>query len=174
MSNFELPEYVNPYQLADKNSELVGVVNPKRLKRLEDASEGVTVPANAQLRFARDESNRRIVSGHVTGTVNVQCQRCLDVYSYALDGEFQLALVYNDEMAKALPEHLDSLLLLPDEPLDIASVVEDELLLCLPLYTVHPEGECRINTQFGTLGADVDESIEKAPNPFDILKDLKR
>lgn len=173
MSNFELPEHVNPYQLADKSSELNGVVDAKRLKRLEDASEGVTMQATAELSFTRDESNRRIISGHVKGAVNVQCQRCLEDFSYALEGDFLLALVYNDEMAKALPEHLDSLLLLPDELLDVASIVEDELLLCLPLYPAHPEGECRIKTQFGTVGPDAEMSAKKAPNPFDILKDLK-
>ena len=82
-----------------------------------------------------------------------------------------MALVYNDEMAKALPTHLDSLLLLPDEPMVIAEIIEDELLLCLPMHAMHPEGECQIETQFG---ADESEEIpEKAFNPFDVLKDLK-
>ncbi len=89
-----------------------------------------------------------------------------------MSGEFSLALVYSDEMAKALPANLDSLLLLPDEPLDIAEIVEDELLLSLPMHAMHDTNDCQINTQFGM--DEVSEStVTEAPNPFDILKDLK-
>ncbi len=171
MSNYELPERVNPYQLADKKSELDGQIDTQRLKRLEEATEGVIRPAEAQLSFDLDDSGRRVVSGQVKGAVSVLCQRCLKPFDYELDGSFKMALVYNDEMAKALPADLDSLLLFPDQPLDVASIVEDELLLSLPMHAVHSEEECRIETQFGT---EEDEApVEKAPNPFDVLKDLK-
>ncbi|MEJ2042042.1 MAG: YceD family protein [Reinekea sp.] len=171
MSNFELPEQVNPYQLADKSADLSGVISASRLKRLEQASDELVSDAEAQLSFYWDDSGRRVISGEVTGTAQLLCQRCLQPFERKLEGSFQLALVYNDEMAKALPTHLDSLLLLPDEPLDLALIVEDELLLSLPMYANHPEGECQIETRFG---ADEPEGQpEKAPNPFDVLKDLK-
>lgn len=170
MSNFELPERVNPYQMADKLSELAGEVSRERLSRLEEATEGVVRSAQAKLSFDRDGSGRRVVSGQVSGTVDLLCQRCLKAFQYELDGSFNMALVYNDEMARALPADLDSLLLLPDQPLDVAMIVEDELLLCLPMHAVHPFGECHIETQFG---ADESEDFpDQAPNPFDVLKDL--
>ena len=171
MSNFELPERVNPYQLADKASDFEGEISRERLSRLEEATEGVVGSAQASLSFDRDGSGRRVVSGQVSGAVNLLCQRCLKAFQYKLDGSFNMALVYNDEMARALPTDLDSLLLLPDQPMDVAQVIEDELLLCLPMHALHPEGECQIETQFG---ADESEDFpEKAPNPFDVLKDLK-
>jgi uncharacterized protein len=171
MSDFELPDRVNPYQLADKLSRLEGVIGAKRLKRLEEATAGIDESAQVSLGFDRDESGRRLISGHVTAIVNLQCQRCLQVYGSKLEGDFTLALVYNDEMAKALPTHLDALLLLPDALLDVADVVEEELLLSLPMHAMHPEGECRIETQFGT--DEPTGSAGKAPNPFDVLKVLK-
>lgn len=171
MSNFELPERVNPYQLADKKSELEGEVSPQRLKRLEEATEGISQPAQVNLSFDLDEAGRRVITGQVKGAANLLCQRCLKPFHNELTGAFNLALVYNDEMGKALPTHLDSLLLLPDEPLDVAGIVEDELLLSLPMHAMHPTGECQIETQFGA-----DESAgepAKTYNPFDVLKDLK-
>jgi uncharacterized protein len=171
MSNFELPERVNPYQMADKKSVLEGEVSAQRLRRLVEATEGLTESAQVNLSFDLDESGRRVITGQVSGTANLLCQRCLKPFSYKLSGSFNMALVYNDEMAKALPSHLDSLLLLPDTPMDVAEIVEDELLLSLPMHAMHPEGECRIETQFG---ADESEGVtEKASNPFDVLKDLK-
>jgi uncharacterized protein len=171
MSNFELPEHVNPYQLADKETSLDGVISGSRLKRLAQATAGEPSEANATLRFFRDESNRRVIAGQVKGVATLQCQRCLNTFGYSLSGEFQLALVYNDEMSKALPEHLDALMLLPDETLDVAEVVEEELLLCLPIHAKHSEDDCRIETQFGEVEAE--QETVKAPNPFDVLKDLK-
>lgn len=171
MSNFELPDRVNPYQLADKKTALTGEVSPQRLKRLEEASEGLSQSAQVSLSFDLDESGRRVITGQVKGAAELLCQRCLKPFRNELSGEFNLALVYNDEMAKALPTHLDALLLLPDEPLDVAVIIEDELLLSLPMHAMHPEGECQIETQFGA-----DESAEEATetyNPFDVLKDLK-
>ncbi|WP_196157878.1 YceD family protein [Reinekea sp. G2M2-21] len=170
MSNFELPDRVNPYQLADKKSELSGEINAQRLKRLDDVTEGVTESAQTTLSFDLDDSGRRVITGHVQGAADVLCQRCLKAFNYKLEGSFNLALVYYDEMAKALPAHLDSLLLLPDEPLDVASIVEDELLLCLPMHAMHPEGECHIETHFG---ADESGEVPERANPFDVLKDLK-
>jgi len=171
MSNFELPEHVNPYQLADKETSLDGVISGSRLERLAQATAGEPSEASATLRFYRDESNRRVVVGQVKGVATVQCQRCLNTFGYDLAGEFQLAIVYNDEMSKPLPAHLDALMLLPDEAMDVAEIVEEELLLCLPIHAKHPKGECRIETQFGEVG--VEQEAVKAPNPFDVLKDLK-
>ncbi len=171
MSNFELPERINPYQLADKTTVLTGEINASRFKRLDEVTEGITESAQVTLSFSLDESGRRVITGQVMGAADLLCQRCLKAFNYKLEGSFNLALVYNDEMAKALPAHLDSLLLFPDEPMDVASIVEDELLLSLPMHAMHPEGECRIETHFGA--EDLDASSEKAPNPFDVLKDLK-
>ncbi|MBU2863310.1 YceD family protein [Reinekea marina] len=171
MSNFELPEHVNPYQLADRETNLEGVISGSRLERLADATAGEPSEAHATLRFFRDESNRRVIAGQVNGVAKVQCQRCLNAFGYKLSGEFQLALVYNEEMSKGLPAHLDALLLLPDEAMDVADVIEEELLLCLPIHAKHPAGECRIETQFGEVGEE--QETEKTPNPFDVLKDLK-
>jgi uncharacterized protein len=171
MSNFELPDRVNPYQMADKKADLSGEVNTERLERLAEATEGLLRSAKADLSFDLDDSGRRVITGQVNGSVNVLCQRCLQPFAYELAGSFKLALVYNDEMAKALPTDLDSLLLLPDQPLDPASIIEDELLLSLPMHAMHPNGECQIETQFGT--DEIGDEPEKAPSPFDVLKDLK-
>jgi uncharacterized protein len=171
MSNFELPERIHPYQLVEKQEELEGVVAASRLPRLMQAATAIDEPARVHLTFKRDDSGRRVISGKVSCAVELQCQRCLTSFSYELSGEFALALVYNDEMAKALPAELDPLLLLPDVQLEVASIVEDELLLSLPMHAMHPEGNCQIKTQFGM--DDSEQATERAPSPFDILKDLK-
>lgn len=171
MSNIELPDHVNAYQLSDKQVSLAGEISVGRLKRLASLTESIEGPVKARFAFDRDESGRRIITGEVSCVVSLQCQRCLGFFRYELDGCFRLALVYNDEMAKALPADLDSLLLSPDVALDLADIAEDELLLSLPMHAMHPEENCQIKTQFGSDGK---QEVKVEPhNPFDVLKILK-
>lgn len=174
MSKSELPERVDAYKLADQGPQnLEGVVTSARLLRLEDAVLSQDAEFNARLNFDRDAEQRRIVTGEVSGQVVLECQRCLQPVSVALDGHFTMAVVYNDEMAKALPADIDPLMLLPDEPLVVAELVEDELLLCLPMHAMHDDGECQIKTEFKPDDAGVEEAPVK-DSPFKVLESLKR
>lgn len=170
MSNFELPDSVSPYPLADKSAELSGEISVSRLVRLSENTAGVNAPVTASFHFYRDESGRRVIEGTVTAEVNLRCQRCLDIFSLALNGDFKMALVYNEEMAKALSSDLDPIIHLPGEDLDVALLAEDELLLCLPMYAMHEQSECRIVTSYGDEDA---QGTEPKSSPFDVLKDLK-
>ena len=174
MSKSELPERVDAYKLADQGPQnLEGVVPSTRLSRLTDVVLSRDAEFKAALNFNRDAEQRRMVTGDVSGKVVLECQRCLQPVSVALDGHFAMAVVYNDEMAKALPADIDPLMLLPDEPLVVAELVEDELLLCLPMHAMHGEGECQIQTEFKPDDAGVDETPVK-DNPFKVLESLKR
>jgi uncharacterized protein len=174
MSKSELPERVDAYKLADQGPQnLEGVVPSTRLTRLADVVLSQDAEFKAALNFDRDAEQRRIVAGDVSGHVVLECQRCLQPVSVALDGQFTMAVVYNEEMAKALPADIDPLMLLPDEPLIVAELVEDELLLCLPMHAMHDDGECQIQTEFKPDDSEVEETPVK-DNPFKVLESLKR
>lgn len=173
MSNSELPERVDAYKLTDQGSRLEGVVPSERFPRLIDTVLSQDAEFSASLNFDRDEEKRRIVEGSVSGNVEMECQRCLRPVAIHLEGRFSLAIVYNDEMAKALPASMEPLMLLPDEPLVVAEVLEDELLLSLPMHAKHAPGECQIQTEFKPDDADESDQPEKE-NPFKVLESLKK
>ncbi|MDB2448721.1 YceD family protein [bacterium] len=176
MSKTELPDHLDAYKLADQQVSLSGLVSSARLTRLSGAVLRLDEHFDVQLAFFVDEEHRRIVSGHVSGGVELECQRCLQPMTQPLDSDFRLAIVYNDDMAKALPSDDEPLMLLPDEALDPATIVEEELLLSLPLQAMHNETECRIQTEFAP-GADEQGSENPQPareNPFQVLASLKK
>lgn len=176
MSKSELPDHLDAYKLAEQKTSLSGQVSPARLTRLSDAVLRIDGSIEAQVDFFQDEEYRRIVAGHVSGCVELECQRCLQPMEQRLDSQFRLAIVYNDEMAKALPADNEPLMLLPDESLDPAMILEEELLLCLPLQAMHEETECRIQTEFAP-AQDEQGSAEPEPardNPFQVLASLKK
>ncbi|KEA61900.1 hypothetical protein ADIMK_4047 [Marinobacterium lacunae] len=119
--------------------------------------------------FALDEQRLRTVSGSASGSVMLTCQRCLEPVSVDVEAEVNLAMVLNEEQAKNLPRYYDPLIV-EAEDVELLSLIEDELILSLPLVAYHED--CSIQTSFG----DVDEAArtqEKKPNPFSVLAELK-
>ena len=102
----------------------------------------------------------------------MQCQRCLEPVDVILDKSHRLALLTDNMQLSAVPEQ-DHVLLadLPDydekeQMLPLAMLLEDELLLDLPLSPKHED--CRVRLQ------QVGELPKvKMDNPFAVLATLK-
>ena len=73
----------------------------------------------------------------------MECQRCLGDVRFEISAEFRLGLVFNDDQAKALPKRLEPVELDEEGRLDLWDVIEDELLLNLPDFPMHPQDECQ-------------------------------
>ena len=74
----------------------------------------------------------------VAGTVPLVCQRCLELLVLPVTLDVLLTVVRSDAEAAALADPFDTVLLDAGE-LDLAQVVEDEVLAILPLAARHPE-----------------------------------
>ena len=65
-------------------------------------------------------------------------------------------------------------LFVEDEPLHLADIVEDELILALPAVAMHPESECTGAQHPSRDGEEESQPAEAKPNPFAVLAKLKR
>jgi uncharacterized protein len=118
---------------------------------------------------------RQILQLGLKGRLHLVCQRCLQDFPLPLDEERQFVLVASEAEADAYPIEDDQ-----QEPLvasqhfDLLELIEDEILLSLPLIPKHPEDACEPHaSSFGEAGMDTDE-LEKPENPFNILKNMKK
>jgi uncharacterized protein len=105
-------------------------------------------------------------------TVWLTCQRCLQPLAEALAVDRRLRFVRDEAQAEALDaESEDDVLAMP-RWLDARELIEDELLLALPLVPRHDQCPQALPM---SVEADVgpDEGIEERPNPFAVLKSLK-
>ncbi len=107
----------------------------------------------------------------VRATVDLRCERCLAPMRRQLESESRLAFVESDEAPA--PQEREAIAGDPRR-LDLAALVEDELLLSLPLIARHEVSEaCTLPD--GAVAAVVAEAVE-APaalrRPFAGLKDL--
>ncbi|MEM8498301.1 MAG: YceD family protein [Pseudomonadota bacterium] len=137
-SQRDLPGEVSVARLIAAEAKLEGCLAINRLSRLVDLLAGDAGNADVVLQFLRDDEGRRLIKGSVSAAVDVYCQRCLDPMTLALKQNFALALVAGEDPARQLPEELEPVIVV-DDTVDLHALVEDELLLALPIVSLHEQ-----------------------------------
>ena len=168
--NKKLPHIVDVLKLCQQKAELKGLVGFSSLPRLASLLCEVEGTVWAEVRFTVDQQHRKLLSGNVSAELPLICQRCLGKMVSRVESSFDLALVLNDEQAAQLPRTLDPLLV-EGTDIDIFSIVEDEILLSMPLIAHHEIGEC-VAPASSNPEVEVDAGEEKR-NPFQVLASLK-
>lgn len=147
-----------------------------QMQRLAAGLEGVP-EAGAVVSWSAQGSLRPVTGAqpevwlHLQGqaTVTLQCQRCLQAMSEALVVDRRFRFVRHEDEAARLDEELeDDVLVLPTR-LDLIELLEDELILALPIVPRH-EGEC---PQPLPIRSDAAEAAAPAPHAFAALAALK-
>ncbi len=166
-----LPSQVDVRKLVVKGAEINAEFPVSRLPGFTSLLANSSGSVNACLRFFIDEQKVQHIDGELKAEIFAICQRCLEPMAMTLESQFQLGIVSDDERAKQLPGNLEPLIL-RDELLNLADVVEEELLLSLPAVSYHQAEDCSREQGFST--GEFDEVIE-APkeNPFKVLASLK-
>lgn len=163
-----LPRHVDPRKLAFHNAILEGRVPSDELTRLLDVVEKVH-GIIAYLAFKVDEQGRRVVSGTLSADVEFQCQRCLKPVSHSLSSTFDVAVIGEEEEAEQLAAHLDPWVVSGEEG-DLYHLVEEEILLSVPLVPMH--AEICVDKNFYASGAE--ETDQSEDNPFSVLKQWQK
>ena len=101
-----------------------------------------------------------------------ECQRCLQPVALDLEVARPLRFVAGEDAAAALDaESEDDVLALP-RSLDLHELIEDELLLALPLIPMHDQ--CPQGLPMSVGDASVGAAADSVPKPFAALAALKR
>ena len=171
MTEARLPKRVDATKLVELNQQFRARIDIKSLARIQDATAHAETPVEVELDFQRDEEGNRTVSGQCSTHVVMVCQRCLGTVGLDIGSQFHIGLVFSDEQAKHLPKRLEPAEMDENGQLDLWELIEDEILLNLPEFPMHPEGECRM---YQVESDNEPEAVEKKENPFDILATLKQ
>ena len=84
------------------------------------------------------------ISLSVRGTVTLVCQRCLGPLTVTVDAHRELVFVASGRLTSFDDEEDDADYLPLDEMVDAHSLVEEEVLLALPMSPRHAEDECPV------------------------------
>ena len=175
MKTGALPKQLDLRGLAARGVNIEGTVSPEDLPRLADSGIAIADSGSAAFDFRRDEEARYVVAVCVEAKVVMQCQRCLSDMEVSVKSASLMACVWTDEEAAALPATYEPLLV--DDTADLSDIVEEEILLAIPVSPIH-EKECKSAEQRAALGTDteepaaVDETGER-DSPFAVLERLK-
>lgn len=170
MFSGQLPQSFDPRRFTDQGAEIKGSTTVGALPRLHEFRDSRDEPVEVALNFGHDEEGRRVIEGTISTSLVMTCQRCLEPVRYRIEARPQLVLVWSEEQMKALPEHLDPLLV-GDERVELAELVEEELLLALPLVAMHDT--CPVALVPESPGPDAAEAAPKRDNPFAVLASLR-
>ena len=168
-----LPRLVNPRKFAYQDTHLQGFVASQALERLRTAVVGMADTVAADLQFYIDEDSKAVVEGEARVEVTMTCQRCLGEVSQTLVADLCLAMVLNDEQSRALNKRYDPWLVDSDDgSANLHTLVEDELLLALPMVAMH-ETLCVDPESMQSRSPNAKHVCsEKSENPFAVLKQL--
>ena len=155
--------------MAEAGREFSGSLDLAGLARLAPLLGSRTGTLDVRLTLDRDEAGIRFLAGRVTGPLQLVCQRCLGAMEFTVDSEFRLGLVRSEEEAERLPSGYEPLLV-DMEPMPLAKIVEDEVLLALPIVALHGKPHpCAARQHQEPLP----EGAQRE-NPFAVLAQLKR
>jgi uncharacterized protein len=109
----------------------------------------------------------------VSAPVTLVCQRCLTAVEYRLDCHGRVAMVADGLEAERAPAGLDTILA-PERSISVRDLVEEELLLALPLVPLHEDPRCApvgVSQPSGTSSGEPREGGERQ-RPFERLGEL--
>ena len=115
--------------------------------------------------FLRNEFGTAMLVGELQASLRLECQRCLGGMLLPLTQQIELAIDANEDLTgDGSAETISS----EDGYIDIYSVIEDELILAIPLVVLHENTDCNKHWP-AAAGAET----ETRQSPFAVLRQLK-
>lgn len=136
-----------------------------RLRGVLSETEGV---ARYRIEFGRDTLDVPFAALSIEAGLPLQCQRSLTTFVQPVVIEQTLGLISDEEQEAALPPGYEPLLLPADARIVPAELVEDELILAVPVVPLSP-GSDAMERDWPATADEV-----AASNPFAALATLKK
>ena len=139
-----LPKQVDPIKLARQEAKISGELFLKDCPRLQAIADQKNAVVLVELQFFKDEFGKYVIAGCCDAKVQLVCQRCNNIVEKQVVADVYLCPVLSESQAKNLPVDYDPLVTSGDM-VSMAELVEDELLLALPMAPTHAEGACPVD-----------------------------
>jgi len=162
--------FIDSLDFARNGQSIRGELPVAELSRLQDLLETRQGVLSYSVRGGVDNQGSRYLDVNVTGRCLLRCQRCLEALDYQVGIVTRLLLRDQPTLevleldAAVVEEEFDSIL--ADPHLDVLNLLEDEVLLSLPIAPKHEPGACQ--------AAGGGNRQQEERHPFAVLEKLKR
>jgi uncharacterized protein len=170
--------HLNIEGFAKANGSLVGTESLGQFERLLEEAQGAGAPN--PVRFAAHGMTRpnSASSEQIWLTLRAEvdlpqiCQRCLSPVDVPVLFEREFRFVASEEVAAVEDEESEEDVLVLSRDFNLLELVEDELLMALPVVPKHDV--CPGAVKLQVADPDFVENAQEKPNPFAVLGQLKK
>ena len=139
-----------------------------QLPRLSARAELMGGSVQGTVRFGRD-AGRAVADVALEGAARLRCQRCMQPMALPLSAQVKVALLASEAEANALSEAFEPVLA-ADGRISLAELIEEEVLLSLPIVPMHAaEERCE---PLENAGGASEPPAETTQRPFARLGEL--
>jgi uncharacterized protein len=158
-------------RLTEAEADVDFVVPLAELPRLRAQLAHVAGEVHGRVHFRRAASIP-VAELTMQGTAHLVCQRCLGTLDVGVEASAEVGLVATEADANRVPEELEPVLA-PEGRISVGELVEEELLLTLPIVPLHAEdAPCSAAAEAEPLAASEDEGSGETQKPFAQLAEL--
>ena len=162
---------IDIFALCKDHASLKGTLPLAQLTRLHEDLTTTSGEVSYTVSGSSDEDNRLYTHLSITGALPMTCQRCAEDLVHALAVDNTLEWVHSEDELDDEDEELNAILegradiekIVGSKNFDLMALLEDEIILSLPIVIAH-----EVCTQ--TLPTEVGEKV----SPFDALRALKK
>ncbi|HET9701743.1 MAG TPA: YceD family protein [Burkholderiales bacterium] len=142
---------IDGLEFARNGGALSGTLEPGSLERLRDSLASDEGAVEYTIQGVQNPRGRPMLRLTVTGTLQLRCQRCLGPLPYSVNVTSELLLLRDESEFADLGDELDDTAdgIVAQPKMDVAAMVEEEIILGLPYAPRHPQGECAANGAAG-------------------------
>src|SRR5262249_42264532 len=130
---------IHPERISDRALLFKGDVTPGDLPRLAESLANEEGMLHYTVSARLDRQRRKVVSCIIEGFVFLTCQSSMEAFRHAVSIDDRLVLVDRDSELPPFEEESDAEdYMVADEPIDVLDLVEDAVLLSLPMVPRKP------------------------------------
>lgn len=165
-----LPKEIDPFRFAHNGLHLQGQLALSKMSRLAASLANDEGIVDVDMQFDIDELGTPYLAGRFKTTLTLICERCMEPMTINVDTECLLGFVKSEYKAEQLAEQYEPWFVENDEPVDPIRIVEDELILALPLV---PRHDYSCLPEDAWYSGEKEGEAEKPASPFAVLSVLK-
>ena len=172
MQTVKIPVSIDPVRAATSQLSYEGLVPGKQLKRLNELCAGDCSDVAVSLECGVDIQGIVYLNGKAVTELTLDCQRCMTLFTTEVTVEFSFGLCKTEAEIDELPDAYEPIECNEIGEIRLHQLIEDELIIAMPLIAVHENEDCHLGKQDIVVG-EIEPAQEERPNPFAVLEKLK-
>ena len=135
---------IDTVKFARNGQEMIHSFSVEDLQRVKDIVGDFGEEIEAKLEGGVLKTGKPFIDLSIKADLPLTCQRCLELMNFELNSSTRFIIAFGKSELTDLSDEPDDVeFLIAEEDADVVAMVEEELLLRLPMAAKHEDGKCR-------------------------------